>query len=129
MIKKIYVILSFLVLAMFLYPMRGVPMAINPDKSNEIIKKYNRINFSDGINKDEAIIIAQHSIVTDEENNWKDNLKVASAEVDNSGLDEGWWAVGFDATLSFKSRTGLRWFTIHIDKKTGEIKSKGWGPA
>lgn len=116
---------------MLLLPLKGSAMGNNPKKTEQIKQEYTKLNLSDGVNKEEALIIAQYFIINDP-STLSSNVIISSAEVGESGLKNvigDCWAVGFDATSKFKRQTGLKWFTVHIDKKTGEIKTTGWGPS
>ena len=88
--------------------------------------KLKSVSPSDGVSKDEAIIIAQNHLI---ENGYKDGYAISSPSVGNSSLIEGCWVVEFPTTLSVRLQQGLRWLRVHVDKKTGQIKSSGWGPS
>ena len=39
------------------------------------------------------------------------------------------WTIIFNTSLQVRSKTGLKWLTVNIDKKTGKIISEGEGPS
>ena len=109
-------------------PLNGLAMGNNPRKAKKIQTAYENLDLSDGVSKKEAIVIAKHFIINENEFA-KNNARLNSAEVEESGLVENAWAVGFDAKLKYRLKSGLKWFTVDIDKNTGEIKVVGWGPS
>lgn len=127
--KRVLLNIFFVACAIIFYPLKGTAMAIKSSTIEKIKDDYKEINFSDGITKEEAVIIAKYYVITNEDDDLASNVKINSVQVDKSGFDNGWWAVSFDANLKFKRKTGLKWYTIHIDKTTGELKTRGWGPA
>ena len=89
--------------------------------------KLKQVNILDGVSKEEAIIIAQNYLL-------KENIKIEelgflSPKVRESKIIKGCWAVVFDAKFKVRMESGLHWFRVHIDRNTGEIKSRGWGPS
>jgi hypothetical protein len=121
-------IVTFMIL---LVPLKGSAMGDNPKKIEQIKQDYAKLNLTDGVNKEEALVIAQNFIINDS-STLSSNVNIRSGEVGESGLKEvvgDCWAVGFDAIAKFRRQTGLKWFTVHIDKLTGEIKTTGWGPS
>jgi len=127
--RRTLLIIFFVGCNIILYPLRGIAMAIKPNSIEKIKDDYKQINFSDGISEKEAAIIAKHYIATNEDYDLVSNVKMNSVRVEKSGFDDTWWAVSFDANFKFKRKTGLKWYTIHIDKSSGELKTRGWGPA
>lgn len=39
------------------------------------------------------------------------------------------WVVTFNTSLGMKWNSGLYWYDVHVEKKTGKIISSGWGPS
>ena len=87
--------------------------------------KLREIDPSDGISKAEAVIIAQNYLL---DHGLDRECDLTRSTVGESGLHENCWAVSFDATSKVKAESGLNWYALDIDKKTGQIKSSGWGP-
>ena len=85
-----------------------------------------RIDLSDGVSEEEAVIIAQNYLL---ENGYKDGYIISSPSVGTSSLIDGCWVVEFPTTFSVRLQQGLKWLRAHVDKKTGQIKSSGWGPS
>ena len=97
------------------------------DYREEIKEKLRDVDIHDGINKEEAIIIAQNDIIS---NNIGDSkLNIHKPKVVESQLVEGCWRVIFKARFSVKMKNWLFWYVVEVDKKSGEIKSHGWGPS
>ena len=89
------------------------------------------VDLTDGVNKEEAIIIAQNYLI-EQGYFWKGSQKEIAIEkpkVDDSPLIKESWVVGFPTTWRERLESGLTWLVIHIDKKTGQIKSEGWRPS
>ena len=102
-------------------------MGERPDYKIQIKEKLKEVDFSDGVSKEEAIIIAQNYLL--EKKVKLENMNFIKPKVGESDLIKGCWAVVFAARFKFKMESGLQWFIIDVDKKTGEIKTWGWGPA
>lgn len=124
------IVVVCLLLTIIFMPVKGLAMEKNSKFALKIKENYQQLDFSDGISKNEAIIIAQYDLIKDEGKDWDLNIK--KPRVKESGLKDvigDCWAVIFDANLKMKFKSGLKWYTIHVDKKTGEIRSRGWGPS
>lgn len=121
------IILGCLIFSIIFMPLKGFAMEKNSQLISKIKKNYQQIDFTDGISKEEAIIIAQYDLIKDEGKNWDLNIK--RHRVKEGWLVQGCWSVIFDATLGVKLKSGLKWYAIDVDKKTGEIKVRGWGPS
>ena len=102
-------------------------MGAPKDWEGKIEKQYQKINTADGISKDEASLIAQNFLI--EDGFTLSQVNILKPKVYESSLVDGCWAVGFDASFKVRWEQGLKWYSLHIDKKTGQIKSQGWGPA
>jgi hypothetical protein len=128
---NIFLSMVIIAVTVLLFPLRGNAMGEAQKKEQKIQEAYKNINLSDGVSKEEALIIAKHFVINDP-GTLSSDVIINSAEVGESGLKNvigDCWAVGFDAKWKVKRRTGLKWFTVHIDKLTGEIKTRGWGPS
>ena len=93
-----------------------------------------QVNFSDGISKEEAVIIAQNHLIkggTDKEVALsKPSVEDSRFTVDGAGHPLApCWEVNLNATWKVRLESGLKWYSVHIDKKTGQIKVSGWGPS
>lgn len=115
---------------MLLVPLKGSAMGDNPKKIEQIKQNYAKLNLTDGVSREEALIIAQNFVIND--SYASSSVVISSGKVMESGFKKtlgNCWAVSFNAKLKVKRQTGLKWFTLHIDKTTGEIKVKDWGPS
>ena len=109
-------------------PSKGVAMGSAPDYKEQIMEKYKKIDLSDGINKEEAIMIAQNYLI--EKGIDKDCIIAKTKVMDKEWwIPDGCWEIRFGAIDSIKQKQGLEWFSVYIDKIKGEIKGKGWGPS
>lgn len=116
---------------MLLLPLKGSAMGDNPKKIEQIKEDYTKLNLTDGVSKEEALVIAQYFIINDS-STLSSNVNLNSGRVMESGLKHvigDCWAVNFSAQSKFRRQTGLKWFDVHIDKLTGQIKTTGWGPS
>jgi len=104
----------------------GETMGERPNYVTQIKAKMKQVDVSDGVSKEEAVIIAQNDMIDDD---GADKVYLNKPDVKESGLVDGCWYVGFDTRFKVRVKTGLEWYGIHIDKKTGEIKGRGWGPS
>ena len=82
----------------------------------------NTVNYSDGISKEEAIIIARNSMI--EDGDAKD-FNLANPTVESGGLNDELWDVEFKARLWLEATRGIFFGTVYIDKKTGQVKGGG----
>ena len=102
-------------------------MSDNKKKVDIIREKLKNIDFSDGINKEEAIIITQNYLI---DKGFKlENIDVLKPTVDQSGLYDDCWVVIFNASFHVRHGQGLKWYSLDIDKKLGEVRVEGWGPS
>jgi hypothetical protein len=120
-------ILIFIFLLLIFWQIPGGAMGERPDYKSQIKEKFKTIDLSDGVSKEEAAIIAQNFLI-DDGFELKD-VNILKPQVVESGLIEGCWAVTFNTSFKIKHSQGLNWYTVDIDKKTGEIKAKGFGPS
>ncbi len=93
-----------------------------------------QVNLTDGVSKEEAVIIAQNNLIDDGTDKScvlsQPSVKDSRFTVDGAGHPLApCWEVRFDATWKTRLRSGLKWFRVLVDKKTGQIKSSGWGPS
>ena len=111
----------------FFFQNKGVAMGNKVDYKTTIGEKLKKVNISDGVSKEEAIIIAQNYILEEEIN--VNDLNFLKPKISEKALVKGCWEVIFNARFKVKMDSGLKWFRINVDKETGEIKSWGWGPS
>jgi hypothetical protein len=110
----------------------SVPIKERSSQYNYYKEKLKGVDRSDGISRQEAIIIAQNYLI---EEGWDKDYIITRPTVEE--LDFGTeWEVIFKATYSESIRRanifGLVgifkwWICVHIDKKTGEVITVG-GP-
>jgi hypothetical protein len=120
-----------LIFILLILPWKGYAMDNNTKMIEQINNNYAKLNLSDGISEEEALIIAQHFIINDSSSVFS-NVVIMRGKVMESGLKNvigDCWVVSFTAKLKFKWQTGLKWFDVHIDKTTGDVKTTGWGPS
>lgn len=84
-----------------------------------------RIDLSDGVSKEEAIIIAQNYLIGEKADK---EFVLSRPRVSDSKLIEGCWRVSFPRALRETLEHGPLWSVVDIDKKTGQIKSFGGWP-
>ncbi len=91
-----------------------------------------RINLSDGVSKEEAIIIAQNYLLDVGEKGCalsRPSVKDSSFTRDGEGRPLApCWEVKFPTTWAVRFKQGLFWVAVHIDKKTGKVRVAGAGP-
>lgn len=113
---------------------KGFAMEERSDYKAEIKEKYRQINLSDGVSKEEAIIIAQNYLIDE---GLDKNYIISKPTVEDFEFSQ-WneWRIIFKAKYgeSIKQANifGLLgifkwWISVNVHKKTGEIKSVG-GP-
>lgn len=125
MIKKvfIFVFISFLIFG----PSIGGTMGEKPDYKIQIKEKYNQIDLSDGVSKEEAIIIAQNYLI---EEGLDKICDISTGEVIGDLYNNPeYWHVSFSTTQKVKRQQGLKWASVYVHKKTGEVKYGGEGPS
>lgn len=106
-------------------------MAKSPD---DYRAKLQQVDRTDGISKEEAIIIAQNHLIdggADKEVTLsKPSIGDSRFTVDGAGRPLApCWEVRFNATWKVQLESGLKWAAVDVDKKTGQIKVSGWGPS
>lgn len=92
----------------------------------EIKRKFESINISNGVNKGEAIIIAQKYLI---DNNLDNLLIISKASVEENNSKEGKWLLSFPTFARIKATQGLEWGSVFVDKKTGAVTYLGEGPS
>ncbi len=97
-------------------------MKRTPDDYKAQLKAVDR---SDGISKEEAIIIAQNYLVDQKADK---KFAITRPRVSESKLINDCWAVSFPRTLRETLQHGPLWSVVDIDKKTGKIRSSGGWP-
>lgn len=101
-------------------------MTIRETDVDEIKKEYSMIDRTNGVSNEEAIVIAKYYVVANED--YK-TIQLKQFQIDTSGFNPAWVVVSFDATGKYKRESGLQWFAVHIERSSGEIKVRGWGPS
>ena len=115
---------------MFLMGMGGT-MAKSSDYYRAQLQQ---VNLTDGVSKEEAIIIAQNNLIDDGTDKScvlsRSSVKDTGFTVDGAGHPLApCWEVRFNATWKVRLESGLKWCEVLVDKKTGQIKVSGWGPS
>lgn len=104
-------------------------MGDRPKYINQIREKKKSINLSDGVSREEAIIIAQNYLIDIE----KDKICVLKSAEHFGENDPYWdqngWHISFKLTAKERARNKLEWLAVVVDKKTGEAKIGSWGPS
>ena len=129
MIVKYFVLIILFFLTALLMPVKGVAMEKYSQFTLQVKENFKNINLTDGVSKEEAIIIAQYELIKGNDGGKRWGLNIRKPRVEESELVKRCWAVIFDANLKVRMQSGLKWYTFHIDKNTGEIKIQGWGPS
>jgi len=87
---------------------------------------------SDGVNKEEAIIIAQNHLLDVGENGCllsRPSVRDSHFTVDGAGRPLApCWEVKFPTTWGVRLKQGLFWVMVLVEKQTGYIKGSGAGP-
>lgn len=111
---------------------KGVTMAERIDYKTEIKEKFKQLDLSDGVDKKEAVIIAQNHAI---EQGWDKDYNISKPIVKdfkNKLYETEEWEVTFNATYGSNVKQakgfgavglykGYAW--VYVDKKTGEIRS------
>ncbi|MBI3291695.1 MAG: hypothetical protein HYZ73_02640 [Elusimicrobia bacterium] len=108
---------------------QGVAMGTSRAYESEIRMRAQQIKGDDGVDKEEAIILAQNQVLKDEQEKIFD-LKSAEIFGENDAFwDKGTWHVSFKVKSREWLSRGIKWCTLHVNKKTGEVTSGGCGPS
>jgi hypothetical protein len=107
---------------------KGIAMTERPDYKTEIKEKFKQIDLSDGVSKEEAIIIAQNYVITmiEEGNEYCRKLVILKAKL----LGEHVTSEGKKWEVSFPIRRGFnlfspKEFSIFVNQKTGRVTVGG----
>ena len=96
------------------------------DYKSQIRENYKNINLLDGVDREEAVIIAQNYLIDER----LDKLLVISKpDVKNCDSDDRYWLVIFPTNFKVKLTQGLKWGSALVDKKSGKVIYRGEGPA
>ena len=99
------------------------------DYKAQIKEKFKNIDLSDGVDKEEAIIIAQNHIIEENLDKVYD-LRSANIIAENDPYwPPGKWYVSFDVISRDWLKRGLKWGTLNVDKKSGKVGDSGGGPS
>ena len=104
-------------------------MGTSPAYESEIRTKAEQINISDGVNRDEAIVLAQHQLLQD---NRARGLSLSSADVfgeNDPFWDKDTWHVSFKTKFPSRLKDGTKWWVLNVNKETGEVTYGGGGPS
>lgn len=123
---KIKLIFLLLLIILFVNTKAGVAMGEKLDYKSQIKEKYKNINLSDGVDQEEAIIIAQNYLIDEGLNNI---LVISKPDVENYDAKEGYWLVSFPTTIKVRWTQGLKWGSALVDKKSGKVIYRGEGPS
>ena len=100
-------------------------MGEKPDYKAVIKEKLKEVDIADGVSKEEAIILAQNYLLSE---NLDKILIVSKPHVKNYPFKENFWHVSFPTTFELKLR-GLKWGSALVDKKIGKVEYIGEGPS
>lgn len=123
------IIFFVFILVSSLFPLKGVAMGDKTDYKTQIKEKLKQVDISDGVSKEEAIIIAQNHMIDE---GIEKTCDLRSAEVfaeDDPYWDKNTWHISFKTTFKERLRSGSKWITVNVDKKTGKVEISGWGPS
>lgn len=127
--KKLFIHTLIAIFLILYFIQEGIAMGEKIDYNTQIKEKFRRIDFSDGISKEEAIIIAQNYLLGNE---WGKNCNLRSAKIfaeNDSFWDKASWHIGFDLIQETRLKTGLKWTIVNVEKKTGKATPGGEGPS
>lgn len=130
--KRKIISLLIVLQVLVLFSNKGAAMAEKPDYKTEIPEKFKQIDLSDGVTKEEAVIIAQNHAI---DQGWDKDYIVArpiAKDFKNKLYGSEEWEVTFNATYgaNVKQAKGFGMFGlfrgyawVYVNKKTGEIRS------
>ena len=119
------IILSTSILIVFCQA--SLAMGPRVDYKQVIRDNLSQVDISDGVSKEEAMIIAQNYMLNKRSDIEKD-FNIRKPWVTPTSLFPDSWVVYFPTTFSFRNSTGLKWGGMFVNKKTGELKYSGEGP-
>jgi hypothetical protein len=106
---------------------RGIAMSDRPNNKTEIKEKFKQIDLSGSVSKEDAIIIAQNYLI---EEGLDKICDISTGEVIGDLYNNPeYWHVSFSTTQKVKQQQGLKWASVYVHKKTGEVKYGGEGPS
>lgn len=100
---------------------QGEAMGWKQNEGNRVEK----INSSDGITRQEAVMIAKRYIKEKNLTAVQRDCSTANPKAEESTLFNRCWSVSFPPKLSAVLRAPFD-FRVYIDRETGEVKSAGW---
>lgn len=131
--KKLKIILIISATILLISYNEAMSVGEKRDYKMEIKENVKQVDISDGVSKEEAIVIAQNYIL-------KEGLDKAyittQFSVKEWGLHDELWRIDFKATYAESIKQGSIfgllgvfkwWISVSVDKKTGEVKDVG-GP-
>lgn len=102
-------------------------MGARLDYRTQIKEKVKQIDFSNGVSKEDAIVIAQNYLI---EEKLDEMCVISKAEViGDLYRNPEYWHVSFPTTLRVKLKQGLKWLSVYVHKTTGKVKYGGEGPS
>lgn len=104
---------------------KGIAMAGKSDY-DYYKEKLKGVSISDGVNKEEAIILAQNYIIDDRK--LKIMYIVQKPKIYETRLSEGYWEVQFPLRWKYGIGPLRRWGVLYVDIKTGEVEGGGQAP-
>jgi hypothetical protein len=119
----------FILVLLFIFLLNsnmGVAMGEKLDYKSQVIEKYKNINLLDGVDQEEAVIIAQKYLIDE---GLKNLLVISKPDVKNCDYEEGYWLVTFPTTSKVRWTQGLKWGSALVDKKSGKVIYRGEGPS
>ena len=127
MSRQLFTILFFGLCVGLILPKGGAMSGV--DYKAQIKEKFKNIDLSDGVNKEEAIIIAQNHIIEENLDKIYD-LRSAKITAENDPYwPSGKWYVSFNVISRDSLRRGIKWGTLNVDKKSGKVGDSGGGPS
>lgn len=128
MLRNIFLFLFFVLCVTIIVNTNiGMAMGNKPDYKSEVRSKLKKIDVSDGVDKREAVILAQNYLIDE---GLDKMYLISSARVIESSYEKlEYWCVRFSTFSKIKLKQGLEWGIVYIDKKTGKVKEGGSGPS
>lgn len=114
--NKAILTIFILIMTIIVVPLKGVAMGKISDYESIIRNKVKKINVNDGVNKQEAILLAQKELL---DSNYKNKYDVMKPIV-NYDKGANTWGIQFKVKKGYKGEDN---WGVLIKKDTGEIYS------
>ncbi len=124
--RKTSIILIGIILWSLISSVWGGAMGEKLDYKAEIKSRLKTINISDGVNREEAKILAQNYLI---DNNLDNLLIISKPSIEFDRRRKDSWLITFPTTREVRLKQGLSWGSVLINKRTGEVKYLGEGPS